>query len=105
MHISELSDLVKEQEAEISFIKADGSNRSFKCHTGAAKVFQNNVVGDKGKGASYDFKKSGVLPVWVDGQYNSDGKSGFRSVKLERVTKVTVGGTTYTVENGELIEA
>ncbi len=104
MHISELSELIKDQEADISFIKADGSKRSFKCHTGAAKVFQDNTVGNKGKGASYDFKAAGVLPVWVDKEYNSNGKSGFRSVKLERVTEVSVGGKTFEVEKGELIE-
>lgn len=106
MHISELEELAGEGELEVSFKKVDGSPRSFACHCGAAKEFRNNVKGSKGKGATYDFKKAGVLPVWVDKAYNSNNKSGFRSVRLDSITSVTVNGQSYDVDkDGEMLES
>lgn len=67
----------------VEFIKrTTGEKRIMNCRTGVKRY----LVGENGKGASYNFQEKMLISV-----YDVE-KSGYRSIPIEGITKITVDG-------------
>ncbi len=104
MKIADINELVGSDMFSVEFKKKDGSLRSFECCGNQHKDFRSKVKGKDGSGAAYNFAEKRLLPVWIEKEFSSNGKAGFRSVNLDTITKVVIGEKTYEVMNGEIEE-
>jgi hypothetical protein len=108
MHSSEIATFVRSipngRMVGITWVKADGSIRTGSCMFGVKKPSHVTVPG-KGVRKGVDFKEAlekGTLKFFDATADNDDGtKGGYRSAKLNRITKIVYDGETHIIDDNQ----